>query len=130
MPINTRLHGILDYVVGIVLIGAPFLLGFANGGPEMWVPIIVGASALVYSLMTRYELGVVKIIPMPVHLLLDAMSGVLLAASPWLFGFADQIWIPHVLFGLLEIGAAAMTQRHSSVESTGFHGGTGRMTSA
>jgi hypothetical protein len=31
---------------------------------------------------------------------------VFLLASPWLFGFADRIAWPHVLFGLIEIGPA------------------------
>ena len=37
-------------------------------------------------------------------------SGLFLAASPWHFGFADYVWIPHVAFGLLEVGASLMTQ--------------------
>jgi hypothetical protein len=32
--------------------------------------------------MTDYELGIVRLLPMLVHLALDAMSGALLAASP------------------------------------------------
>lgn len=123
MPIDTKTHGIMDYLMGIVLIAAPFLLGFADGGAAMWVPIILGASALVYSLMTNYELGFVRVLPMPVHLALDAMSGVLLAISPWLFGFSEQVWIPHVLFGLLELGAAAMTQRSPTFAHVGSHSG-------
>ncbi len=36
--------------------------------------------------MTDFELGAVKAIPMPVHLMLDAASGALLAGAPWLRG--------------------------------------------
>lgn len=44
------------------------------------------------------------------HLLFDLLSGILLAASPWLFGFADQVYLPHLIIGMLEIGAALMTK--------------------
>lgn len=108
--ISTRTHGMLDYGVGLLLLVAPYLFGFANGGAAQWVPMILGLGAIAYSALTRYELGVVKLIPMPVHLALDAASGVFLAASPFLFGFSDQVWVPHVLFGLLEIGASVMTR--------------------
>src|SRR5690606_24725785 len=84
--------------------------GFAEGGAETWVPVILGAGAVLYSLFTNYELGAVHAIPMPVHLGLDAASGVILAISPWLFGFADLIWWPHLILGLVEIGAALTTQ--------------------
>lgn len=107
--IPTRIHGVLDYAVGVLLIAAPFLLGFANGGPEMWVPIILGAGAILYSLFTNYELGVVRAIPMPVHLAFDVVAGVFLAASPWLLGYANEVYLPHLLVGLLEIGAGVMT---------------------
>jgi hypothetical protein len=60
--------------------------------------------------MTDYELGVVRMIPMPVHLLLDIAAGALLAVSPWLFGFADRVFWPHLILGLLEIGAGLMTR--------------------
>src|SRR3954466_1777092 len=84
--IPTRVHGFLDYIVGLLLILAPWLFGFAHHGAATWMPVILGAGALVYSLFTRYELGAVKAIPMPAHLALDGLSGLLLAASPWIFG--------------------------------------------
>lgn len=109
--IPTRLHGYLDYIVGVLLIAAPWLFDFAEGGAETWVPVVLGAGAIVYSLMTDYELGATNIISMRTHLTLDLMSGILLAASPWLFGFADYIYGPHLALGILEIGAALMTKR-------------------
>ena len=108
--IPTRIHGILDYLMGGLLIVAPWLLGFADGGPAMWVPIILGAGVIVYSLLTDYELSVMRAIPMPVHLGLDVAGGLLLAASPWLFGFADFVWAPHVIVGILEVGAGLVTR--------------------
>jgi hypothetical protein len=114
--IPTRVHGVLDYLVGVLLIAAPWLLGFATGGAKMWVPIILGAAAIVYSLFTDYELGLVKATPMPVHLGLDILSGVVLAISPWLFGFAAIVWAPHLIVGLLEIGIALLTQPQPAYE--------------
>lgn len=108
--LSTRVHGYADYLVGVLLIAAPWLLVFARGGAETWIPVILGAGAIVYSLLTNYELGAVGAIPMPVHLGLDALSGLLLAASPWLFGFSDYVWAPHLILGLFEIGAALATK--------------------
>ena len=114
--IPTRVHGILDYMMGILLIAAPWLLGFADGGAETWVPVILGAGAIIYSLMTDYELGASKTISMRTHLTLDLMSGALLAASPWIFGFADYVYMPHLVLGIIEIGAALFTKRVPSTE--------------
>jgi hypothetical protein len=112
MPlIPTRIHGILDYLVGVVLIAAPWLFGFADGSAAMWVPIIIGAGAILNAFLTDYELGVIRIIPMNVHLAIDVIGGIVLAVSPWLFGFADVAWIPHVVVGLIAIGAGLTTER-------------------
>lgn len=97
--------------MGLLLIAAPWLFDFANGGAETWVPVILGAGAIIYSLMTNYELGVSRAISMRTHLMLDLMSGILLAVSPWLFGFADEVYGPHLILGIFEIGAALMTKR-------------------
>ncbi|MCF6371021.1 SPW repeat domain-containing protein [Rhizobium halophilum] len=109
--IDTKTHGIIDYVTGALLIIAPYLLGFANGGVQQWLPQVVGAMIVVMSLLTNYELSAAKVIPLKAHLAVDALGGVLLAASPWLFGFADAVWWPHLLVGLMEIIVALTTKR-------------------
>lgn len=108
--VSTRVHGVLDYLTGALLIIAPWLFGFANGGAAQWVPVVLGAGIIVVSLLTAYEWGIVRTIPMPVHLGIDLASGALLAVSPWLFGFAPLVWLPHFLVGLLEVGASLITQ--------------------
>jgi hypothetical protein len=122
--IPTRVHGYLDYAVGVLLIIAPWLFGFAAGGAETWVPVILGLGAVVYSLFIDYELGLVRKIPMRAHLALDAGSGVILAVSPWIFGFAALVYIPHLALGLFEIAAAATTS------AVPYDGRTARMRAA
>jgi hypothetical protein len=109
--IPTRVHGVLDYLVGALLIAAPWLFDFQRGGAETWVPVVLGVAAMLYSLLTDYEMGAFRMLPMPTHLALDMGNGVLLAVSPWLFGFSDRIWQPHLVIGLIEIGTALMTSR-------------------
>lgn len=116
--IPTRVHGVIDYLVGIVLILSPYVLGFADGTAAQWVPIIIGVATLGLGTITRHELGFVKIVPMTTHIIIDAASGLLLLASPWLFGFADRVWWPHVLVGLSYIIISLLTARHSPVESS------------
>jgi hypothetical protein len=73
------------------------------------VPVAIGAATLVYSLFTDYELGALRRISMPAHLWLDALAGVLLAISPWLFGFDADVWAPHLTIGLIAVIAAGVT---------------------
>jgi hypothetical protein len=105
----TRIHGFMDYLMGVALVAIPLASRF-GAGPQTWLPVLLGGGAILYSLFTDYELGAVRMIPMPAHLVLDAMSGLLLAASPWIFGFSEFIWMPHVVLGLAEVGAAMITQ--------------------
>ncbi len=107
--ISTRTHGILDYTIGILLIIAPWLFQFATGGPAMWIPIILGIGIIFYSVITAYELGITPMVSMHTHLWVDGLGGLFLAVSPWLFDFADVVYLPHLIVGLLEIGTALMT---------------------
>src|SRR5690606_35214072 len=86
--INTKMHGYIDYLMGVMLIGISFLFAIPDGVPTTLL-IVLGTATIVYSLMTNYELGLVKVLPMKVHLFIDVVSGLLLIAAPWLFGFAD-----------------------------------------
>lgn len=110
MHITRRTHGVLDYLVALVLIFSPLLLGMERGSVEARVPVMLGWATLAYSLLTRYELGVFKVLPFGAHLALDGLSGIVLAISPWLFQFSDRIWVPHLVLGLAELGVVAMTR--------------------
>ena len=107
--IPSKTHAVIDYVVGVLLLAAPYILGFANGGPAQIVPMALGAGTILYSLLTRYELSIAKLIPYRVHLVIDLLAGVVLLASPWLFDFADVIWWPHVAVGIAEMAVVAMS---------------------
>lgn len=116
--IPTSVHGVIDYIWGIALLSTPWLLGFADVPAAKWVAVVFGAGALLYSALTAYELGVLRLLPMPLHLIFDGIGGLVLAASPFLFGFADRVYLPHVLFGLFSVAASLLT-RMETVLSTG-----------
>ncbi len=108
--VPTRIHGIVDWLLGGLLIALPWLLGFAPGAPETYVPIALGAAGLLVTFFTDHEYGVVRRIPMSGHLAVDALAGAALASSPWVFGFHETVWIPHLFLGVTELAAAFVTK--------------------
>lgn len=100
----------MDYIVGAWLIAMPWVLGFNNNGAATWVPVINGIAAFIYSLLTDYEMGIARAISMRTHLTIDLLSGIVLAASPWIFGFANDVFVAHLVMGIFEIGASLMTK--------------------
>lgn len=104
--IPTRVHGPLDYIVGVALIAAPWIFQFSGHTAATVIPIILGAGLIGYSLLTDYELGLVRVLPMAMHNLFDVIAGAFLAASPWIFGFADNsanVWVPHLVVGIAAV---------------------------
>ena len=112
--VSTGFHGVIDYLTAIALMASPWLFGFA--GYDLWataVPVTAGATLLVYSMFTSYELGLTRSgISMGVHLLFDAIIGLTLIASPWAFGFADEVFLHHVIIGGSELLFALITKLH------------------
>ena len=117
-PIAPRAHAMLDYPLGLVLIAAPWIFGFADdGGMAVAAPIIVGVLMIGQSLFTDWDLSLARVIPLRTHLSMDVIAGIFLAASPFIFGFSDQgtnAWLPHVLVGVGLIGAGLMTRTEVS----------------
>jgi hypothetical protein len=107
--IPTRIHGLLDYSVSILVITIPWLLRFSGPNTATYVLVVLGITSILYSLITDYEWGAIKVISMPLHLLIDLVSGCLLAVSPWLLGFSKYIYLPHLLLGILEVLVTLMS---------------------
>lgn len=115
--INTRIHGYLDYMMGLLLIISPWIFDLPEGAAST-LPIVLGAGTIIYSLMTDYELGLLKVLSMKAHLGIDLMAGILLVAAPWIFGFAEEVIWPFVILGVIEIGASLMTEKQPSYPQT------------
>jgi len=115
----TKIHGVLDYLVGIALIAAPTIFGFrAVGGPAVVIPTVIGIVLIAYSVFTNYEWGIVKKVPMGYHLLVDYLASGFLALSPFVFGFADRgvnVWLPHTVVGLTVIAVVMVSKPGISV---------------
>lgn len=109
--IHSKLHAFIDYVWGIALVLSPWVFGFARNGLETWLPVVLGSLVIFYSFFTAYEGGLVRVLPRQAHLIIDAAIGALLLISPWAFGFAGLIWLPHLLFGVALIVGALSTER-------------------
>jgi hypothetical protein len=107
--IPTKVHGMLDYPWGLMLISSPWLFHFSDGGAKMIIPIVLGALMLLGSIMTDYELGVFRVFSMRMHLFLDIVSAVFLAASPWIFGFQETVYKPHLWIGIIQLALSLMT---------------------
>lgn len=113
--IPTKVHGVFDYVGAIALVFAPTIFGFTDvGGAAVAVPMILGVALFVYSLFTRYELGVVRLIGFPIHLAVDFVAAAFLALSPFIFSFVNHtpnVWLPHVIVGVLVLLIVLFSQR-------------------
>lgn len=109
--IPTKVHGIVDYLAGALLLSSPWLFGFAYvGGAALFIPIYFGVLSLVMTIFTNHETGMIKILPLQIHLTLDVLAGFVLLIAPFLYKFYPLVVWPHVVFGLLLMGAGIFTK--------------------
>lgn len=104
-PIPFFVHGVIDYLAGVLLIVAPFLFAFTNRGAATAVSIVLGVIVLALAASTDGPTSLTNAVPVPVHVMLDAAVGVLMIASPFIFGFTkDGTATPFfIIFGVVEI---------------------------
>jgi hypothetical protein len=111
--IPTRVHGYIGYGLMSLVTAAPDIMGFKDSKRAALPPRVGGLTGALYTIFTDFELGLVRVIPMRVHLLLDATGGALLAGSPFLLGTVRKgrrYWVPHVALGTSEVALALTTK--------------------
>src|SRR5688572_16448456 len=87
------LHGLGDYGAGLALLIAG--LAADASGEARGSGIVLGAVLVLVSLFTRYPLGVVRVIPFPVHSFGDYLGGLAAVLAPFVLGF----WADHTSLG-------------------------------
>ncbi len=118
-PIPTSVHGVLDYLSVPTLIALPRALKWSRNLTNILTGVALGT--LGTSIMTRYELGLFKVLPMKTHLALDMGVAATIAAAPFIIPDKQprQGTVTGILLGLgiFELTAALLTKTHSPVES-------------
>lgn len=78
-------HGIIDYLMVIILAIGPGVAGFS--GKQAIFCYVLAAVHFLMTVMTRFPLGAVKIIGFPLHGVIEALVSILLILLPWLANF-------------------------------------------
>lgn len=93
--VTQKVHAFIDYPVAASLIGMPFLLGVGGNNPlALWLSVATGVAALLLTLLTNHETGVVRVVPYWLHVAVDRLVGLTFLAAPFVLGFTgiDQIY--------------------------------------
>lgn len=114
--ISRTFHAVLDYLSGVILLAGPWIFNFSDVAVARNVMSACGILVLAMSPFTNYEGGIVKKIAMSTHLWADLFVGLFLAASPWLFFFHDNVYLPHVALGLFSVVVSLLTVDTSQVK--------------
>src|SRR4051794_34472543 len=110
-PIPLRLHAMLEPVVGVLFIAAPWIFGFSDASDATTVSIVLGVLVLLTGLTTRWRMGVVKLLSLGAHRTMDLLVAVIAIVSPFALGFSDNGAATRflIIMGVLEIGTTLMT---------------------
>ena len=78
-------HAIADYAVGALLVVVALTVDMSTEATVAGV--VIGATVLAVSMLTRYPLGVVKVLPFRIHSIGDYAAALLLFVAPFALGF-------------------------------------------
>jgi hypothetical protein len=129
-PVDSTLHGVVDYTAGATLTTVfPRLTGIEGTRAGRQIRT-AGAIHAGYSTLTDYPLGIVKVLPFQAHLALDALGALTLAAVPFITGQyrrGRSQWLPHVALCLFELSSLALTDPTGRGD---YHGDVGAVRAA
>jgi len=101
--INSRVHAFADYLTGGFLLFMPWFFGNALGSDGKGLAVISGLVIILMSLFTNYVGGVIRMIPIKIHLAADVMIGIFFIFSFWIFHLEKLVAFVFVFAGILAV---------------------------
>ena len=89
--IGPGMHGVLDYLVVILLAIGPGVAGFTPSTAQAKFCWAIAALLLILSLLTRYPLGVKKAVGFVSHAIVELAIVIALLVLPWTRSFARGV---------------------------------------
>jgi len=106
-PVPAVVHGVVEYVVGVLFIAAPFLFAFDSSAATA-AAIVVGLLLLAFTATSDLPTGLVSSVTVGVHVTVDLVFAVLLVALPFILGFRHEA-APTALFIVVGVLHLLMT---------------------
>jgi hypothetical protein len=102
-------HALADYMAAVTIIITALVIDGPSSAKTFG--IVLGVAYLLVSAMTRYPLGLVKVIPFPVHSAGDYLLGALLIVVPFAAFYNDNkgASLSYILSGIAVIGVSMIT---------------------
>ncbi len=86
--VTKTIHSWLDYPVAAALMILPVVLGLGASNPAaLWLSVLTGIAALILTIFTDHQTGLIRVLPYRVHMAVDLAVGLTFLAAPFLFGF-------------------------------------------
>jgi hypothetical protein len=82
-------HGLLDYGIAVILFVGPWSVGFV--GKQATICYALGAVHLILTIVTRFPLGVKKVIGFPIHGAIELIEAIMILAMPWIASFSAGV---------------------------------------
>jgi len=99
--ISKQIHAYLDYPVAIALIALPFLLGLGSSNPlAAQLSVITGIAALILTILTDHQTGLIKLVSYKLHLAVDFLVGITFITLPFILGFSGIDLIFYLVNGI------------------------------
>ncbi len=112
-------HAIADYAVGALLV----IVGLATSGSAgaKATGIVVGLTVLAVSMLTKYPLGIAKVLPFPVHSAGDYLAAALLVIAPFALHFHSgdrALTAFYIVMGVAVLAVSLVTNYQYSPKRT------------
>ena len=112
-------HAIADYAVAALLILVPLIAG--GSGKAVAAGVVVGVVVALVSMLTRYPLGVVKVLPFTAHSAGDYLAAALLVIAPFALSFNGSdtgLSVFYIVSGIAVLAVSLITNYQYSPKRT------------
>jgi hypothetical protein len=88
--LNSKVHGYLDYAVVVLFLAAPTVLGL-SGLPAI-ISYALAVVHLLVTVTTIFPLGMLRLLPLRLHGIIELVVAPTLIALPWILGFSSNLY--------------------------------------
>ncbi len=114
--VTKRIHAFLDYPVAIALMALPFVLGLGGSGPlAFYLSLATGVAAFILTVLTDHHLGVFRVVPYKVHLMVDFLVATVFIIAPFVLSFEGIDKFYYLINGIAVLVVVSLHKPEMSV---------------